>query len=585
MAEYLRRFVSGGKARFRDPNLDIELDLAYVTDQVIVMGYPAAGLEGLYRNRREDAQRFLTARHGSNFWVFNFCPVKENFYDKSVFEGRVSRYPFPDHHIPPLAILPLVSREIHAWLTGSKDRVAVLHCKAGKGRSGTLVCAYLLSLDTFSPPLPLENSHLEKDWVTVRVDDCIQVIPNDAGLEELVEATISSASSIVEERPSDSPDESQNMSSKPTAPTLQQVLDLHTSRRMKASSNSTNTSGAGQRKVKAGVSIPSQRRWLLYWSRLLAGQGPPGMWGLSNVESGLSNGSNSPSIFRRKMRITEISLRLRGMSGIKTGLVRAASLLMDRGKDGRSLISRGNNRVWASLARYDDDLVGALERWEQSTRDTTNLGKRKWSFEASESVNGIFASDKWDKEKMVRTFARMEDDGKLQPEMNSADENVKVNSYVLRPLTEERWVEIRKAPPEEEEVHSPEASVNSETTSIYSISQPVTRAGRGGIIVDSDRELRIKLYMGQVFMTWLWFIPAFHIAPETPSSSIILARDELDLPIGIGKHIIDLEVKMEWCQDDVDDTQLETTQTDQPLSGAETVVASLAGGVEVGQAV
>lgn len=57
----------------------------------------AERIEGLYRNRREDAVKFLKHRHGKNFWVFNFCPVKENSYEADVFEGRVSRYPFPDH--------------------------------------------------------------------------------------------------------------------------------------------------------------------------------------------------------------------------------------------------------------------------------------------------------------------------------------------------------------------------------------------------------------------------------------------------------------------------------------------------------
>lgn len=241
----------------------------------------------------------------------------------------------------------------------------------------------------------------------------MQAIPNDAVLEELEESAVSSTSSIVEESLPESRDESQSLPSRPSTPTLQQVLDLHTSRRMKVSPVSKNTSSA---KPRAGVSIPSQRRWLLYWSRLLAGQGPPGMWGLSDVKSGLHDGSNSPSILRRKIRITEISLRLRELSGIKAGLIRAASLLMDRGKDGRGLVSLGNNRVWASLARYDDDLVDALERWEQSTRDIANLGRRK-----SESSDDTFAGDKWDKEKMVRAFARMGDDGKLPSEIISAE--------------------------------------------------------------------------------------------------------------------------------------------------------------------
>lgn len=241
----------------------------------------------------------------------------------------------------------------------------------------------------------------------------MQAIPNDAVLEELEESAVSSTSSIVEESLPESRDESQSLPSRPSTPTLQQVLDLHTSRRMKVSPVSKNTSSA---KPRAGVSIPSQRRWFLYWSRLLAGQGPPGMWGLSDVKSGLHDGSNSPSILRRKIRITEISLRLRELSGIKAGLIRAASLLMDRGKDGRGLVSLGNNRVWASLARYDDDLVDALERWEQSTRDIANLGRRK-----SESSDDTFAGDKWDKEKMVRAFARMGDDGKLPSEIISVE--------------------------------------------------------------------------------------------------------------------------------------------------------------------
>lgn len=118
MSNFVRRIVSGDKARFKDHELDIELgqavqrisvqpvyhilrchfvDLVYVTDHVIIMGFPAAGVESFYRNRREDAKKFLEHRHGKNFWVYNFCPLRENSYPASLFDGRVSRYPFPDH--------------------------------------------------------------------------------------------------------------------------------------------------------------------------------------------------------------------------------------------------------------------------------------------------------------------------------------------------------------------------------------------------------------------------------------------------------------------------------------------------------
>ena len=79
----------------------------YVTDNIIIMGYPASGLEGLYRNRREDAKRFLDHRQSKKYWVFNFCPLKENSYDNVFFDGRVSRYPFPDHQSVKLASILL----------------------------------------------------------------------------------------------------------------------------------------------------------------------------------------------------------------------------------------------------------------------------------------------------------------------------------------------------------------------------------------------------------------------------------------------------------------------------------------------
>lgn len=118
MADLIRRVVSGHKARHYDADLNLELgmslccgqaqrhgssslmlDLAYIdpSKKVVVMGYPAVGLEAVYRNRRKDVKRFLEARHNGSFHVFNLCPTNENSYAPNVFNGRVSRYPFPDH--------------------------------------------------------------------------------------------------------------------------------------------------------------------------------------------------------------------------------------------------------------------------------------------------------------------------------------------------------------------------------------------------------------------------------------------------------------------------------------------------------
>ncbi|EJT99350.1 hypothetical protein DACRYDRAFT_118087 [Dacryopinax primogenitus] len=111
------------------------------------------------------------------------CPVTENAYDPAFFGGRVSRYPFPDHHAPPLALLALAVREMQAWLLGDPDRVIVVHCKAGKGRSGTIACAYLLTLEAPPTGPKLQKSMTAKEWAVRRAEELLRLAEED--LEEL----------------------------------------------------------------------------------------------------------------------------------------------------------------------------------------------------------------------------------------------------------------------------------------------------------------------------------------------------------------------------------------------------------------
>jgi len=87
-----------------------------VTPRIVIMGYPAAGFEALYRNKREDAKRWLDTKHGKNYWVFNFCPIRENSYEGSVFEGRVTRFPFPDHQCVLWFVLSCVGVDGRMWM-------------------------------------------------------------------------------------------------------------------------------------------------------------------------------------------------------------------------------------------------------------------------------------------------------------------------------------------------------------------------------------------------------------------------------------------------------------------------------------
>ncbi|KAH7907571.1 hypothetical protein BJ138DRAFT_1137484 [Hygrophoropsis aurantiaca] len=554
MTDYLRRLVSGNKARFKDEKLNLELDLVYVTDQIIVMGYPATGMEGFYRNRREDAKKFLDYRHGKNFWVFNFCPEKENSYPASVFDGRVSRYPFPDHHVPALSILPLAAREMHAWLSGSRDRVVVLHCKAGKGRSGTLACTYLLSLDVPPTPPSLEQNYSSRDWAQDRADEWMAVMPTDD--TDPSDTDVNNSMKIMPLRihidtsrldgitdtdfdeaptPNSTPTithgtstPSENSPTKPL-PALQDVLDLHTSRRMK-------THISPSKKPKAGVSIPSQRRWLFYWSLLLAKQGPSDFW----------QGSEPPRT-KPKVRLTQVKLRMKELSGVKVNLVKAANMVIGRTSFGRQ--EGGSGHIWVSLARYDDDMVDSLERWERHTRDDGgHMGKRALGSEhlEGEELSQFFSRGHWDAQKMVRSFARLGVSDDYSVQKDDSDTKPKVTTYALRPLSQDKWVKIRDTLPTITPDDVEENPVPSEVNSMYDMT---TVDHDNGIILDAHREVRIKLYMGQVFMGWLWIIPAFHMSTASEPTKLIFQRKDIDFALGVGSALVDVEVSMEWCPD------------------------------------
>ncbi|RDX54610.1 phosphatases II [Lentinus brumalis] len=564
MTDYVRRLVSGKKARHKDDDLDLDLDLAYITDRVIVMGYPASGLEGLYRNRREDAKKFLDHHHGKNYWVFNFCPIKENSYPADVFDGRVSRYPFPDHHAPPLAILPLIAREIRLWLDGSPERVAVLHCKAGKGRSGTMACAYLLTLDV-APTAPQRGrSSIEKEKAKSLAEQVMNAMPVDEAAAEAVGATEQSGQDLVKleledanGKGGDGDDPSATTEStekQDTTNSLSHVLELHTSRRMKRPSSPSEN-------LKQGVSIPSQRRWLYYWSLILAHQAPPDFW------------SVDPKVLARpspKVRLTQIQVRMKELSGLKGNLVRAANALLDSAgkKTINTKSARGASQVWASLARYDDDFVQTLERWERHTRDESGaMGVRRKGADKmeGEDIADLFKDGRWDGKKMVRSFARM---GPLKDEdvrKETSEEGGKVETLLLRPLTGDKWDSIREDIEADGKTQGDNTTASGtrpkdnsiaegEEASLYDVTQ--TLKADGGVVLDAHREVRAKLYFGQVFMGWFWFIPTFHMhhprGPGNESATFVLTRKELDFPVGIGANIIDVSVSMEWCSEAAD---------------------------------
>jgi phosphatidylinositol-3,4,5-trisphosphate 3-phosphatase/dual-specificity protein phosphatase PTEN len=134
----LKAAVSKKKKRFFENGFD--LDLSYVTPQIIAMGFPAQGFASSFRNSMADTQKFLNTRHHGNYKVYNLC--SEKVYAEGAFESA-GHFGADDHNPLPFALLQDVCVDLDVWL-GTEAHVAAIHGKAGKGRTGTVVASALL---------------------------------------------------------------------------------------------------------------------------------------------------------------------------------------------------------------------------------------------------------------------------------------------------------------------------------------------------------------------------------------------------------------------------------------------------------
>ncbi|KAH6605415.1 hypothetical protein Trco_007122 [Trichoderma cornu-damae] len=172
MASILRQIIASPRARHPEAGLD----LCYVTDFIIATSGPSQTYPQLaYRNPLDQLVAFLDSKHGQDWAIWEFRAEGTGYPDEAVY-NRIWHYPWPDHHPPPFRLVPMIMASMRNWLHGedepgenaeraqppdgneakataeepakterNKHRVVVVHCKAGKGRSGTASCSYLIA--------------------------------------------------------------------------------------------------------------------------------------------------------------------------------------------------------------------------------------------------------------------------------------------------------------------------------------------------------------------------------------------------------------------------------------------------------
>jgi len=137
---FVRHKVSKNKRRYQEKGFD--LDLTYVTERIIAMGFPSSKREAYFRNPLPEVQRFFETFHKEHYKLYNLCA--ERRYDPSKFHNRVEQFPFYDHNAPPITLIQECLANVNDWLKQDEKHVVGINCKAGKGRTGLIICCFLL---------------------------------------------------------------------------------------------------------------------------------------------------------------------------------------------------------------------------------------------------------------------------------------------------------------------------------------------------------------------------------------------------------------------------------------------------------
>jgi hypothetical protein len=160
--DLLRSLVSQQKNRYAEDGFN--LDLTYITPRSIAMAFPADGWESLYRNRIDDVARLLDLKHKDKYLVFN---ASNRLYDESKFFNRVRSMNWPNHYPCPFEHFVTVVLEALEFLLQDPTHAVIVHCLAGKGRTGSFLNALHYATGQFATIKEANEFYLSKRGVNV----------------------------------------------------------------------------------------------------------------------------------------------------------------------------------------------------------------------------------------------------------------------------------------------------------------------------------------------------------------------------------------------------------------------------------
>ena len=144
------------------------------------MGYPATGIEGVYRNSRQEVLRLFNLYHKDHVKIYNLCIEEKHHYDPEYFQTqgiKVAYFPMKDHHPTDFRLILSFCLDAFLYLQRHPKNVIAVHCKAGKGRTGSMICQFFVFMGmTYSQAIEKFNVRRAVDSIGLRKPSQIRFV-------------------------------------------------------------------------------------------------------------------------------------------------------------------------------------------------------------------------------------------------------------------------------------------------------------------------------------------------------------------------------------------------------------------------